>query len=165
MDSTCDCVTFPDVDIDEDNVSDCSVGMTWASFQIYFSEAECVNLQFDDSEVYQNCPSDVSQTDEYILCVIDFTEDSSDDGSMTSQSSSAMSATTSTSNSNDGKSTTDESSSLNLSPTETASQTSDSSQSTTNLNDGAGPSSLANNLAKPTMTRMLSSMMVVLLLQ
>ncbi|KAG6957518.1 hypothetical protein JG688_00010935 [Phytophthora aleatoria] len=72
-DTSCDCVTFPEEE--DPTITDCSDEITWGSFQILFSDG-CMNLEFDASDVYVNCPSESEQSPDFALCEIIFTDES-----------------------------------------------------------------------------------------
>ncbi|KAK1940633.1 hypothetical protein P3T76_008084 [Phytophthora citrophthora] len=93
---TCDCVSYPDTIL---MVSECSGDAYWGTFQLKLTDGSCYDVSFDDTLVYQNCPSNAypEYVTEYVLCEVDFTEgtDSSDYAYDTTES---ETETTSTSN-------------------------------------------------------------------
>ncbi|KAG1709373.1 hypothetical protein DVH05_020028 [Phytophthora capsici] len=70
---TCDCVSFPYTSY---TISECT-DVYWGTFRFHLTDGSCYDVSFDESLVYQDCPSGASleQEAEYVLCEIDFIEE------------------------------------------------------------------------------------------
>ncbi|KAG7378262.1 hypothetical protein PHYPSEUDO_010296 [Phytophthora pseudosyringae] len=70
---TCDCVAFPS---DGFTLAPCSGDAYWGAFQVKFTDGTCYDVTFDETIVYENCPSGQSSdaVTEAVLCEVDFTE-------------------------------------------------------------------------------------------
>ncbi|KAL3672874.1 hypothetical protein V7S43_002176 [Phytophthora oleae] len=69
---TCDCVTFPDAAF---TLAECTNDAYWGTFQLKLTDGSCYDVSFDETLVYQNCPSGAypEEVTEYVLCEVDFT--------------------------------------------------------------------------------------------